>query len=322
MPKKECLIGQRFGRLTVVEATKERQDHYCVWRCRCDCGGEILVNTKRLKGGTVKDCGCIPKMTVRQGHIAEDLSGRVFGHLTVIRKAPNRGGRTCWVCQCDCGREKEVISRNLKSGRVKSCGCHTYDRPHNRVDLTGRRFGRLTVIEATEKRDSKKSVYWRCVCDCGRETEATEGELMQGLVMSCGCLQRENQQKIAQRLHRIDGTCIEILEKRKYRRDNTSGFRGVLKTDNGRYRAYINFKRKRYYLGTYDDYETAVQERMKAEEVIYNGFLADYYQWKEKTDQDPDWSAEHPLIFEVEKKDGHLVVSRGTKDSFIIGGRG
>ena len=57
MAKGKDLTGQRFGKLTVVEQTDQRQDRYVLWRCRCDCGGEVLASTKRLMRGTVKDCG-------------------------------------------------------------------------------------------------------------------------------------------------------------------------------------------------------------------------------------------------------------------------
>ena len=55
MAKKVDLIGMRYGKLTVVERTDQREHGYCLWRCRCDCGGEILVSTKRQKNGTVTD---------------------------------------------------------------------------------------------------------------------------------------------------------------------------------------------------------------------------------------------------------------------------
>ena len=51
MAKKVDLIGMRYGKLTVVERTDQREGGYCLGRCRCDCGGEILVSTKRLKTG-------------------------------------------------------------------------------------------------------------------------------------------------------------------------------------------------------------------------------------------------------------------------------
>ena len=53
----------------------------------------------------------------------KDLTGEVFGRLTIIKRAPNRGRRTYWECECSCGEEKEVDSDHLVSGHTKSCGC-------------------------------------------------------------------------------------------------------------------------------------------------------------------------------------------------------
>ena len=83
------------------------------------------------------------------------------------------------------------------------------------TDLSGRKFGMLTAKYATEKRDKRGSVYWHCVCDCGNEVEVTAAGLVHGNYHSCGCLQKKNRQEIAQRRHLVDGTCVEVLEKRK-----------------------------------------------------------------------------------------------------------
>ena len=122
MAQKKNLTGRRFGKLIVLEPTKERQDHYVVWRCICDCGQEILVNTRHLVRGTIKDCGCVGKKTAHRGNVAEDLTGRVFGTLTVLYRTENRNGRTCWMCRCSCGNERAVTARDLKAGKVTSCG--------------------------------------------------------------------------------------------------------------------------------------------------------------------------------------------------------
>ena len=95
------------------------------------------------------------------------------------------------------------------------------------ADLSGRKFGMLTTKYATEKRDKRGSVYWHCVCDCGNEVDVTAAGLVHGNYHSCGCLQKKNRQEIAQRRHLVDGTCVEVLEKRKSRKDNMSGFRRV-----------------------------------------------------------------------------------------------
>lgn len=85
--------------------------------------------------------------------------------------------------------------------------------------------------------------------------------------------------KISTRLHRIDGICLEILKKRKHRSDNRSGFRGVYRTNTGRYRADIGFKGRRFYLGTYACYDEAVAARLDAEQKIHDGFLKAYREW-------------------------------------------
>lgn len=57
------------------------------------------------------------------------------------------------------------------------------------VDLTGQRFGRLVVQERAE--NMGKSVYWRCLCDCGSTKDIPGRSLREGTSRSCGCLQRD-----------------------------------------------------------------------------------------------------------------------------------
>lgn len=62
---------------------------------------------------------------------------------------------------------------------------------HNRIDLTGQRFGRLVVVDfAGQSTDGQAK--WSCVCDCGTTTFASSGNLRSGRMKSCGCWRREN----------------------------------------------------------------------------------------------------------------------------------
>lgn len=54
------------------------------------------------------------------------------------------------------------------------------------IDLTGQRFGKLTVLSDTGQRHYG-SVVWLCRCDCGKSTKATSGVLRSGKKLSCGC---------------------------------------------------------------------------------------------------------------------------------------
>ena len=57
-------------------------------------------------------------------------------------------------------------------------------------DLTGRRFGRLTVLELLPERKNGCPV-WLCRCDCGQTKAVARANLVSGGTRSCGCLRRE-----------------------------------------------------------------------------------------------------------------------------------
>lgn len=59
-----------------------------------------------------------------------------------------------------------------------------------RMDLTGRRFGRLIALHALPKQPLRVTA-WACRCDCGQEVTVGLGHLRNGHTRSCGCLQRE-----------------------------------------------------------------------------------------------------------------------------------
>ena len=61
-----------------------------------------------------------------------------------------------------------------------------------RIDLTGQRFGRLTVIGRSEEKRS----YWNCRCDCGNEKDVRSDNLKSGYISSCGCYNREKASNI------------------------------------------------------------------------------------------------------------------------------
>ena len=82
--------------------------------------------------------------TIKKGKKVEDLTGQKFNKLTVVRRLKDKIYKcgtveTRWLCCCDCGRETEVSGKNLKSGKVKSCGC-----------LRGRKYNSSVVIDTAD----------------------------------------------------------------------------------------------------------------------------------------------------------------------------
>lgn len=265
------ITGMRSGKLVALEPTDEKKNGSIVWKCQCDCGNIVYQPAFKIAGGFVKSCGC-----ARGEKRIKDLTGQRFGKLVALERLPEKYGNSyLWKCQCDCGNTVNVSASALISGNKKSCGCLKAGNGRNRsLDITGMKFGRLTAIEPTARRVDG-SVVWRCQCDCGKETEVSCNNLVQGSVRSCGCLKTENEgpQKY---MNYVDGTCVENLEFRGLRKDNTSGCTGV-SAYRGRWRSVITFKKKTYLLGYFDTYEEAVKARKEAEEQMFDQFLEDYY---------------------------------------------
>lgn len=68
------------------------------------------------------------------------------------------------------------------------------------IDLTGKRFGRWTVLERAENQvvAGKTNVFWKCRCECGTERDVNGNALRRGVSRSCGCWQKENVKQICE----------------------------------------------------------------------------------------------------------------------------
>ena len=61
----------------------------------------------------------------------------------------------------------------------------------NKKSEVGNKYGRLTVISESDKKDATKCIQWLCKCDCGKYVEVAGTHLRSGHTQSCGCLQAE-----------------------------------------------------------------------------------------------------------------------------------
>lgn len=139
---REINSGMRFGRLTVVnEKKEERYFGSRLWECLCDCGKTTYVPTAKLNNGNTKSCGCLQQDTLHP-----DLTGKIFGKLTVLAPAGKRDKYSIWKCSCDCGGEICSRTNDLRSGRAKSCGCLRSGMLKNGISLPPNEAMKNTVI--------------------------------------------------------------------------------------------------------------------------------------------------------------------------------
>lgn len=118
--------------------------------------------------------------------VLRDLTGQKFGRLTVIKRdGANKHGQVTWLCECECGGSLITTGNSLLSGNTKSCGCLQKEKLK---DITGQRFGYLTVIKRFGSTKGKgKMATWLCRCDCGNTSVVVGSRLRSGRIKSCGC---------------------------------------------------------------------------------------------------------------------------------------
>lgn len=131
--KSTALLGQTFGRLTVIECLGYKpygKVKRIYWLCECSCSNKTHVEVPQQKlleknGGT-KSCGCLAKGLTSAR--VKDITGQQFGRLVVqnyIESREIQPGKKAsfWLCSCSCGGTKEASTDDLTSAKVQSCGC-------------------------------------------------------------------------------------------------------------------------------------------------------------------------------------------------------
>jgi hypothetical protein len=76
--------------------------------------------------------------------VPEDLSGLVFGRLTVNVLASRSPAR--WLCKCSCGNVKIIVATCLKNGKTRSCGCYRLEMMKARIVHGCNRAGQTTRL--------------------------------------------------------------------------------------------------------------------------------------------------------------------------------
>jgi len=92
----------------------------------------------------------------------ENVIGKKYGRLIVIRELQDRGYARVVFCYCDCGNEKEIYLTNLRSGRTTSCGCRHKEKVRKSSFVHGSRHTRLYSIWTNMKsrcHNSKSTGY-------------------------------------------------------------------------------------------------------------------------------------------------------------------
>ena len=188
-PRKN-LVGQKFGRLTILSLSHRSKSAKYYWRCQCDCGNIKLIQTQDLKSEKTKSCGCLNNENIQK--IKNDLTGKKFNKWTVLQynhKTKGKGRKVFYKCRCDCGTITNVSYGNLINNQSKCCGCDGKKIlvKRNRMfskDLKNNRYGKLIALELKQNETGRS--FWLCKCDCGKKKLIRSNSLISNHIRSCG----------------------------------------------------------------------------------------------------------------------------------------
>ena len=109
MSKRLDLTGKKFGRITVIQYAGKSKCNHIQWKCKCDCGKEIIVTTGHLRSGHTQSCGCKAKELARDAHTTHGMSETRLYHIwsNMIDRCENQnvshyfryGGRGITICK-------------------------------------------------------------------------------------------------------------------------------------------------------------------------------------------------------------------------------
>jgi len=102
------LIGEVFGRLTVIKKSNEQS----MWICKCDCGNEVTCRSTSLKHGLTKSCGCL-KSEKMSGENSKFWKGGVNNINRLYRKRHNGVFQT-WSLKI---RKRDKICQKCNSNK-------------------------------------------------------------------------------------------------------------------------------------------------------------------------------------------------------------
>ena len=107
------MTNKKINKWLVLEQAGKNSKNEILWLCECECGTQKIINGCDLRRNRTKSCGCDKN---------DDFLNKNFGKWKVLSKAKSRNGKRYFLCECECGNQKEVVAQSLKEGKSLSCG--------------------------------------------------------------------------------------------------------------------------------------------------------------------------------------------------------
>ena len=158
------ITGQQFGDFIIdsFDPTKGKYKYY--WNCHCvKCGYRKSVEGSSIRAGNSTRCVCDKSFGRREilGY-EKDISGKVYGDLTVLSYCDTKSTHSRWLCKCSCGN-KEIFSisqlRRRKNLMCSQC-MQKYKDIRNVISEENLDFNGIpiNIIQSTQRKQNKYEI--------------------------------------------------------------------------------------------------------------------------------------------------------------------
>lgn len=247
--------------------------------------------------------------------VREDLTGRRFGRLVVIKQAedyvtPGGSYKARWLCKCNCD-EKEVIiiGEDLKSGKTKSCGClireatirrnkeghktniwedEIFEDEHGQYKIgycytTGNKFYvDLDDYELVKEHCWSEIIHTDSVYSSLR-AKINKKSIKMTKLLGLEYYDHADRNTLNNRRYNLrPATPMENARNKSTQHNNKSGVSGVYQPkDSNTWIAYIAINKKRRHLGSFKNKEDAIKARLRAESTYFGDFTPQRHLFEE-----------------------------------------
>lgn len=279
MGEKIEILGKTIGEIYVKECLGGTPIKYL---CVCGCGCEFAATSQRIRGKKIDcGCGCVSGIRRKKFEVGDVYKGSRV--IDVLKKYEQTSYRfVCAGCGNECERVhavflKRPLCQECLSGKIKDEKIKAYKEEYEGKIVNGIK---IVSVVGFDQDHAGHSLIVEAICPiCLNTFETYMARIKQGIKSCADCARKnlDTGREVALSMC-VAGTSVPAISgSRRLNKNSSTGHTGVsVDVRSGRYRAYIYFCRKQYYLGLYDKIEDAVMARKIAEEKVYGDFLSWY----------------------------------------------